>query len=376
MTFGLFYWEFMASKEDLHYMQRALRLARKGMGRTAPNPMVGAVVVNGGEIVAEGYHRRAGLPHAERAALEQVGDRARGGTLYVNLEPCNHFGRTPPCTQIILEKGLRKVVFGMEDPNPGVKGGGASFMLSRGIEVVSGVLEEACRQLNEVFIHWITTGRPFVYLKAAISLDGRIATRTGDSKWISNDRSRRKVHELRNRVDGIVAGIGTILKDDPQLTVRLPRGKIEDPRRIIIDPRLRISPQARLLEQPEKVIIAASEKGPEKKRQLLERQGVEVLILPDQDGRLSIRDLLTHLGQKGITSLLVEGGAEVYGSFLQEKQVNKLVLFIAPLLIGGRQAKGMIGGTGANLVTEAVRLQRMKVSRLAGDILVEAYPEK
>lgn len=366
----------MTSEEDLRYMRWALRLARKGLGRTSPNPMVGAVVVQDGEMVGQGTHRKAGRPHAEREALEQAGDKARGGTLYVNLEPCNHFGRTPPCTHSILEKGIRRVVFGMEDPNPGVKGGGAAFLLSKGLEVVPNVLERECRQLNEVFDHWITTGRPFVYLKAAISLDGRIATRTGDSKWISNDRSRQKVHELRNQVDGVVVGIGTVRKDNPQLTVRLPSGNIKDPWRIIIDPRLRISPEARVLEQPGKVLIAASEKGAVKKRQLLERQGAEVMVLPEQDGRLSILELLTRLGQKEITSLLVEGGAEVYGSFFQEKQVNKLVLFIAPLLIGGKQAKGMIGGIGAGLITEAVRLQGMKVSRLAGDILVEAYPEK
>jgi diaminohydroxyphosphoribosylaminopyrimidine deaminase / 5-amino-6-(5-phosphoribosylamino)uracil reductase len=373
---GLFYLKTVAREDDIRYMKLALHLARKGIGRTSPNPMVGAVVVTQGTIAGQGFHRKAGLPHAEREALARAGEKARGATLYVNLEPCNHFGRTPPCTQLIFEEGIKRVVFGLADPNPGVKGGGAAFLRSRGIEVVPGVLEEECRQLNEVFVRWITSGRPFVFLKAAISLDGRIATWTGDSKWISNEHSRRKVHQLRNQVDGIVVGIGTVLKDDPQLTVRLPRGKTKDPWRIIIDPRLRISPQARVLEGPGRTLIATGHQGSPDKRQILEEKGVEVLVLPEKDGHISIRDLLGHLGRKGITSLLVEGGAEIYGSFLQEKQVDKLVLFIAPLLIGGKYSKGMIGGTGADRIAEAIRLQNMKVSRVWGDILVEAYLEK
>jgi diaminohydroxyphosphoribosylaminopyrimidine deaminase/5-amino-6-(5-phosphoribosylamino)uracil reductase len=366
----------MAAADDIRYMKLALRLARKGLGRTSPNPMVGAVVVDQGEILGQGFHRKAGLPHAEREALDQAGERARGATLYVNLEPCNHFGRTPPCTRSILEKGIKRVVFGMHDPNPGVKGGGEAFLRSRGIEVTPGVLERDCLVLNEVFVRWVTSGRPFVFLKAAISLDGRIATRTGDSRWISNEHSRRLVHQLRNQVDGIVVGIGTVRKDDPQLTVRLSRGKTKDPLRIVIDPLLTISIQARVLEGPGRTLIASGERGPMQKKQLLEARGVEVLVLPEKDGRISMGDLLDQLGKRGITSILVEGGAEIYGSFLQERQVDKLVLFIAPLLIGGKEAKGMIGGAGAGLITEAFRLQNLKTTRIGGDILVEAYPEK
>ena len=237
---------------DIQYMKKAIVLARKGLGRTSPNPIVGAVVVRKGRVIGQGFHQKAGGPHAEPIAIAQAGKEAKGATLYVNLEPCNHFGRTPPCTQAIIESGIKKVVFGLSDPNPVVKGGGADRLQSQGIEVVGGVLEEDCRRLNEVYIKWITTGLPFVIMKAAVSLDGRIATRTGDSKWISNERSRLLVHRIRNQVDGILVGIGTVVKDDPLLTVRLPQGKIKDPLRIILDPRLRISRTARILQVPER----------------------------------------------------------------------------------------------------------------------------
>ncbi len=246
---------------DVAFMKKAVNLARKGLGRTSPNPMVGAVVVRKGIVVGQGFHQKAGGPHAERIALAQAGGKARGATLYVNLEPCNHFGRTPPCTQAILESGIKKVVFGMTDPNPTVKGGGAAWLRSQGIDLVQGVLEEECRRLNEVYVKWITTGLPFVILKAAVSLDGRIATRTGDSKWISNEHSRLLVHRIRNQVDGVLVGIGTVVKDDPLLTVRLSRGKIRDPLRIVIDPRLRISKKARILSSAGKTLIISGAGG-------------------------------------------------------------------------------------------------------------------
>jgi diaminohydroxyphosphoribosylaminopyrimidine deaminase/5-amino-6-(5-phosphoribosylamino)uracil reductase len=361
---------------DVTFMKKAITLARKGLGRTSPNPMVGAVVVRKGKVVGQGFHPKAGEPHAERMALAQAGGKARRATLYVNLEPCNHFGRTPPCTQAIFESGIKKVVFGMTDPNPTVKGGGTSWLRSRGIDVVQGVLEEDCCRLNEVYIKWITTGLPFVILKAAVSLDGRIATRTGDSKWISNEHSRLMVQRIRNQVDGLLVGIGTVAKDDPLLTVRLPKGKIKDPLKIIIDPRLRISSKAQILASSGKSLIISGRRVPIRKKREMERRGVEILSFPEREGHLSINELLTHLGQRGVTSLLVEGGAEVYGAFLKEHQVDKVVIFIAPCLIGGRKAIGMIGGTGVAKISEAIRLKEMKVKDLAGDILVEAYPEK
>jgi diaminohydroxyphosphoribosylaminopyrimidine deaminase / 5-amino-6-(5-phosphoribosylamino)uracil reductase len=360
---------------DIHYMKKAITLARKGLGRTSPNPVVGAVVVRKGMVIGQGFHQKAGSPHAEPMAIAQAGKGAQGATLYVNLEPCNHFGRTPPCTQAILKSGIKKVVFGLSDPNPRVEGGGGDWLCSQGIEVVRGVLEEDCRRLNEVYIKWITTGLPFVILKAAISLDGRIATRTGDSKWISNERSRLLVHRIRNQVDGVVVGIGTVVKDDPLLTVRLPQGKIKDPLRIVLDPRLRISLKARILEGPAKTLIVSGTRPPDHKKKKLEMKGAEVLSIPGRDGQISIKELLIRLGRRGISSLLVEGGAEVYGSFLNEHPVDKLIVFIAPCLIGGRKAIGMIGGAGIAQMNEAIRFKEMTVKLWSGDILVEAYPE-
>jgi diaminohydroxyphosphoribosylaminopyrimidine deaminase/5-amino-6-(5-phosphoribosylamino)uracil reductase len=237
-------------------------------------------------------------------------------------------------------------------------------------------LERECQRLNEVFVKWITTGLPFVILKAATSLDGRIATRTGDSKWISNDQSRKLVHQIRNRVDGVLVGIGTVQQDDPLLTVRLTKGKIKDPLRIVIDLRLRIPLKARILADPGNTLIVSGEQAPISRRKALESKGVEILALPERQGRISIKEILSVLGRRGLTSLLVEGGAEVYGSFFRERQIDKLVLFLAPLMIGGQKAKEMIGGAGVSQVTEALRFREMKVKSWFGDILVEAYPEK
>jgi diaminohydroxyphosphoribosylaminopyrimidine deaminase / 5-amino-6-(5-phosphoribosylamino)uracil reductase len=355
------------------YLRQTLRLARRGLGRTSPNPMVGAVVVRGGQVVGAGYHQKAGGPHAERIALAQAGRKARGATLYVNLEPCHHTGRTPPCTAAILESGIRRVVFGMEDPNQRVSGGGGAFLRSRGVEVRSGVLEGECRTLNEVFVKWATTGLPFVTLKAALSLDGKIATWRGDSQWISNEASRARVHRLRSRVDGILVGIGTVLADDPLLTPRISRKTIRTPLRVIVDPRLRIPLSARLFSDPGPVLIAAGERAPKRKGAELKRKGVEVVFLPDPRGRFDLKPLLAYLGQKEVASLLVEGGAEIFASFLNEKLADRLWLFYGPILIGGQSAKGMIGGRGAATVAEALRLDRLKWRTLGHDFFVEGY---
>jgi diaminohydroxyphosphoribosylaminopyrimidine deaminase / 5-amino-6-(5-phosphoribosylamino)uracil reductase len=353
-------------------MERALRLARRGLGGTSPNPLVGAVVVQAGRIVGEGYHRRAGEAHAERLALERAGKLARGGTLYVTLEPCHHTGRTPPCTEAVLTAGIRKVVYALADPNPHVPGGGGEFLRSRGLEVAYGLLEDQSRELNEVFVKWVTTGLPFVYLKAAMSLDGRIATRTGDSRWISNETSRVWVHRLRSRVDGILAGIGTVLADDPLLTPRLPGRRQRSPLRIIVDPHLKTPPGARLFSDPAPVLIAGSERASEKKRTALREKGAEVLFLPIDRGRVALTPLLEHLGQRPVTSLLVEGGAEIYASFLNEGLADKLFLFYAPILIGGTKAKGMIGGLGPAVMAEVLRVKAITCHRMAGDFLLEA----
>jgi diaminohydroxyphosphoribosylaminopyrimidine deaminase / 5-amino-6-(5-phosphoribosylamino)uracil reductase len=358
------------------YLRLALRLARKGSGRTSPNPLVGAVVVRGGQVVGAGYHQKAGGPHAERIALAQAGRKARGATLYVSLEPCNHTGRTPPCTEAILESGVKKVVFGMEDPNPRVAGGGGSYLRSRGIEVAGGFLERECRELNEVYLKWVTTGLPFVTLKAALSLDGKIATRSGDSQWISNEQSRAKVHRLRSRVDGILVGIGTVLADDPLLTPRGSRKIIRTPLRVIVDPRLRIPLSARLFSDPGPVLIAAAEGAPKKKTAALQRKGVDLVFFPEQGGRFELKALLAYLGRKEVTDLLVEGGSEIFGSFLSEGLADRFWLFYAPLLIGGQSAKGMIGGRGVATVAEALKFEHLKWQSLGCDFFVEGYLKK
>jgi diaminohydroxyphosphoribosylaminopyrimidine deaminase/5-amino-6-(5-phosphoribosylamino)uracil reductase len=355
------------------YLRQALRLARRGSGRTSPNPLVGAVVVRGGQVVGAGYHQKAGGPHAERIALAQAGRKARGAILYVTLEPCNHTGRTPPCTEAILESGVKKVVFGMEDPNPRVAGGGGSYLRSRGIEVSGGLLERECRALNEVYLKWVTTGLPFVTLKAALSLDGKIATRSGDSQWISNEQSRARVHRLRSRVDGILVGIGTVLADDPLLTPRLSRTITRTPLRVIVDPQLRIPLPSRLFLDPGPVLIAAAEGAPKRKATALQRKGVDLVLFPDRGGRFDLKALLAHLGRKEVTSLLVEGGAEIFSSFLSEGLADRLWLFYAPILIGGQSAKGMIGGRGVATVAEALKLERLRWQSLGGDFFVEGY---
>jgi diaminohydroxyphosphoribosylaminopyrimidine deaminase/5-amino-6-(5-phosphoribosylamino)uracil reductase len=358
------------------YLRQALRLARQGSGRTSPNPLVGAVVVRGGQVVGAGYHQKAGGPHAERIALAQAGRKARGATLYVTLEPCNHTGRTPPCTEAILESGVKKVVFGMEDPNPRVAGGGGPYLRSRGIEVSGGLLERECRAINEVYLKWVTTGIPFVTLKAALSLDGKIATRSGDSKWISNEQSRARVHRLRSRVDGILVGIGTVLADDPLLTPRPSRTITRTPLRVIVDPQLRIPLPARLFSDPGPVLIAAAEGAPKRKAAALQRKGVDLVLFPNRGGRFDLKALLAYLGRKEVTGLLVEGGSEIFSSFLSEGLADRVWLFYAPILIGGQSAKGMIGGPGVATVAEALKLERLRWQSLGGDFFVEGYLKK
>jgi diaminohydroxyphosphoribosylaminopyrimidine deaminase/5-amino-6-(5-phosphoribosylamino)uracil reductase len=296
--------------------------------------------------------------------------------LYVNLEPCNHTGRTPPCTAAILESGVKKVVFGMEDPNPQVAGGGGAYLRSRGIEVAGGLLEEECRTLNEIYLKWVTTGFPFVILKAALSLDGKIATRSGDSRWISNEQSRAKVHRLRSRVDGILVGSGTVLADDPLLTPRIPRKNHRTPLRVIVDPQLKIPLSARLFTDPGPVLIAAAEGAPKKKAAGLQRKGVDLVYFPGRGGRVDLKALLAYLGRKEVTALLVEGGSEIFGSFLSEGLADRFWLFYAPILIGGQSAKGMIGGRGVATVAEALKCERLKWQALGGDYFVEGYLRK
>ena len=337
--------------------------------------MVGAIVVKGGQVVGKGYHRKAGSPHAEIHALENAGDQAKDATLYVTLEPCNHQGRTPPCTEAIVGSGVRRVVVGCGDPNPRVAGGGANYLRSKGILVDVGILEESCLRLNEPFIKHVTTGLPLVIAKMAASLDGKIATHLGDSHWISNERSRRFVHKLRHAVDAILVGVGTVLADDPKLTTRLSGRKGNNPLRIILDTHLRTPADSLVVSQTKEAptIIATGPKPYKKRREQLEEKGVEVLSLPLMRGRVSLPELLRHLGNRSITSLLVEGGAEVHGGFFYENLVDKVYLFFAPKIIGGDRAVPMVGGIGAGNVAAALSLRDLRIRRFDEDIMVEGY---
>lgn len=320
-------------------MRLALREAAKGLGRTSPNPCVGAIVVKDGKVIAKGFHRQVGLPHAEPEALQAAGVGARGATLYVTLEPCNHTGRTPPCTEAILKSGVARVVIGMPDPNPGVAGGGASCLADRGIKVTSGVLEEECRNINLPFIKHCTTGLPWVIMKAGMSLDGRIAAARGQCTSITSSTSRLRAHRLRDRVDGILVGVDTVLTDDPALTTRLPgRRKGRDPLRIVLDTNLRMPAGARMLHQASEAatwIFCGPEAPIWKKEQLREAGAVIKSVSLDRaSGRLDLRGVLRELGRAALTSILVEGGGSVHGAFLQEGLVDQVVLFIAPVFLG------------------------------------------
>jgi diaminohydroxyphosphoribosylaminopyrimidine deaminase/5-amino-6-(5-phosphoribosylamino)uracil reductase len=357
------------------YMKLALRLAAKGAGFVSPNPMVGAVVVKNGEIVGRGYHRRAGLPHAEVVALSDAGERARGADLYVTLEPCNHQGRTPPCTRAVVAAGVRRVIISTRDPNPNVAGGGAQYLRSNGVQVETGVLEREGRKLNEAWFHWVETGRPWVIAKAACSLDGKIATATGESQWITGEAARLYGHRLRHRVDAILVGINTALSDDPQLTTRLPRGRGMDPIRVVLDSHLRLPETARMLHQKSAAPtwIACTEAAPTGKIELLRKQGAEVLVLPEESGQVSLAALPKLLGERQVQSVLVEGGAAVLGSFFLQRLVNRFYFFYAPKFIGGDGAPGVLGGHGISRLSDALQARDLSLGRVGNDLLVSGY---
>ena len=358
---------------DAALMRRALALARRARGQTSPNPMVGAVVARGGRVIAEGYHRRAGQPHAEAIALERAGPRARGATLYVTLEPCCHQGRTPPCTDAVIASGVRRVVAAMRDSNPLVAGKGLARLRRAGIEVQVGVLEEEARRLNEAYSHFITTGRPFVTLKLAASLDGKIASRTRESRWITGQQARFHVHRLRAESDAVMVGIGTALADDPRLTGRL--GAPRQPVRIVVDSLARLPTDAAMLREPGgRVIVAATRRAPKPRVDALRRAGAEVLFVRARGGRVDLGPLLDALGRREITSVLVEGGSELAGSLLDERLVNRFVLFLAPILIGGKEAPTIAGGKGVAHLRDALRLDHLTLRRLGPDLLITAYP--
>lgn len=361
---------------DELFMKEALRLARKGLGHASPNPMVGALIVRNGQIVARGYHRRAGANHAEVEAIGGIGGRARKrDTLYVTLEPCNHQGRTPPCTEAILEAGIGCVVVGMKDPNPKVKGGGCEYLREKGLEVKVGVLEEECRRLNESYLKFVTAGRPFVIAKSAMTMDGWTATSTGHSKWITNERSRRFVHLLRQRVDGVMVGVGTILKDDPLLTTRLKGRKGRDPIRIVVDTHLRTPPGARIFETGSGMtVIAVGEHAPKEAMDTMRKKGVKVVTCPVKGERVDLEALMDILGGMSLASLLLEGGATLMGSMLRAGLVDKFYLFMAPRIMGGGDGIPMASGPGPRKIEGGVVLGNIRVRRFGDDLLIRGYP--
>jgi diaminohydroxyphosphoribosylaminopyrimidine deaminase/5-amino-6-(5-phosphoribosylamino)uracil reductase len=361
--------------DDRRFMHMALELAAQGRGLTSPNPMVGAVVVKDQAVVGQGYHPAAGGPHAEVYAIDAAGERARGGTLYVNLEPCNHTGRTPPCTRKILQAGIRRVVIGMRDPNPGVAGGGAAFLERHGIEVCVGVCAPEAEVLNEVFVKYIQTGRPFVIAKCAATLDGRIATRTGDSRWVTGEAARAFVHELRQSVDAVMVGVDTIVADDPQLTTRRAAGLSRDPVRIVLDTHARIPPSARVIRHASKadtLVVTGPGVNAGAKRRLL-GPGVTFMETATQRGRIDLDGLLSQLGGRGITSVLIEGGSRVLASAFRGGIVDKACFFIAPLITGGDDGVPVCRGEGVDRMQDCIRLTRISSRRFGDDVLIEGY---
>ncbi|MCP3951614.1 MAG: bifunctional diaminohydroxyphosphoribosylaminopyrimidine deaminase/5-amino-6-(5-phosphoribosylamino)uracil reductase RibD [Desulfobacterales bacterium] len=362
-----------------YYMRRALELAREGRGFTSPNPMVGAVVAKDGRIVGEGYHPAAGRPHAEVNALDNAGEEARNATLYVTLEPCNHTGRTPPCTERILRSGVKRVVTAMADPNPRVAGGGNAFLQAQGLAVQSGVCEKEALRLNEAFVKYICTGKPFVTVKCAATLDGRIATRTGDARWVTGSAARLHVHRLRHAVDGILVGINTVKADDPSLTTRLPADIQPDPRdpvRIILDTHLSISKNAGILRLDSEAVtlIICADIVPARTRAKIEHPGVKVVpVEAGEDGRIHLASLMARLGSENITSLLIEGGSRVIASAFAAGIVDKAMFFYAPKILGGDDGVPICQGPSCDSMADCITLADVQTRCFDDDLLVEGY---
>ena len=359
---------------DETYMRKALDLARLAEGWTSPNPMVGAVLVRDGSIVGQGFHQRAGTAHAEVHALAQAGDAAAGATLYVTLEPCSHHGRTPPCVEAILQAKVARVVAAMTDPNPLVDGSGLARLRQEGVEVTTGVLENEARDLNEVFLKFISARLPFVAAKSAITLDGKIATRTGSSKWITSDQARQLGQELRHKYGAVMVGIGTVLADNPQLTYRIPGKQAHQPTRVIIDSHLQIPLESQVIRVVDAPTIIYMADGSREKAELLRHQGIDVVSCPGEDGRVDLIGALQDLAQREISGVLVEGGGTLNGALLDRCLVDKLYVFIAPKVVGSHAAPGMFGGRGIGEMQNAIQLDKVSWSQVGPDILVTGYP--
>ncbi len=371
------YSETMTEKSDVFYMKRAIRLARKGRGKTSPNPMVGAIVVRDGAIVGAGYHRAVGQAHAEVIALKAAGEWAKGGTLYTTLEPCCHtHKRTPPCTDAIIQSGIIRLVSAMQDPNAMVNGKGFETLRQAGIKAFDGVLRLEAEKLNEVFIKYMKTGKPFVTLKAAMTLDGRIATASGESKWISGEKARKEVDRLRADADAVLVGIGTVLADDPMLVLRSIKGR--NPMRIVIDPHLKIPLQAKIVVTAKEIPtwLLTTIKAAPKKMKSLKAAGVDVSILSEKKGIIPFDVILDFLGKKGISNLLIEGGAGVNGIALRSALVDRVIFYIAPRFLCGEDAKGVVAGKAIPGLDAAIRLEDVKVRQLGEDIRIEGRIQK
>lgn len=363
----------MVRQEDIEYMRRAMELAERGVGFTNPNPMVGAVIVKGGKVIGEGWHERCGEWHAERNAFKNCTVPAEGATMYVTLEPCCHYGKTPPCTEAIIEHGIARVVVGMEDPNPLVAGKGIALLREAGIEVVCGVEEEALREQNRVFLKYISTKLPWVAMKTAMTLDGKIATRTGDSKWITGAEARAYVHELRHRFMAIVVGIGTAVADDPLLNCRIEGRGVRQPIRVVVDSNARLSLDSQLVKTAGeyRTIVAHTRFAPEERVKALRETGVEMLLCKEKEGLVDVRNLLELLGQSGIDSILLEGGGSLNYTFLAEGLADELYAFIAPKIVGGMNAKTPVEGAGMEKMADAINLELENVLNIGHDVLLK-----
>ena len=349
------------------YMDLTIKLAEKGRGLTSPNPMVGCIIVKRGRIVGKGWHKKAGTEHAEILAMSEAGKKAINSTMYVNLEPCSHWGRTPPCTEKIVEAGVREVIIGMKDPNPLVDG--FRELKFRGLKTKIGILEKEAKKLNESYVKYIKTKRPFVIIKVAMSLDGKIATSTGNSKYITSKEARTYVHKLRSEIDAVMVGLNTVLRDNPELTPRLVKGK--DPMKIVVDSRLKIPKKCNLMKEPSRLIIAATSKAPKGRTKELEHKGATVIITKSKNGMVDLDDLMKQLGKHEITSVMIEGGSQLNSSAIKEGIVDKIFIFTAPKLIGN--GIGAIGNLGIKKINNAINLKNPVTRKIGKDLLIEAY---
>ncbi|MFC1532074.1 bifunctional diaminohydroxyphosphoribosylaminopyrimidine deaminase/5-amino-6-(5-phosphoribosylamino)uracil reductase RibD [Thermodesulfobacteriota bacterium] len=364
------------SEKDKKFMKEALRVAKKGLGRTSPNPAVGVVIVRNGRIIATGYHKKAGCDHAEIEALKMIrGKLGADDTLYVTLEPCNHYGKTKPCSEAVLNSGIKNVVIGMLDPNPNVSGGGSEFLKEKGVQVKTGVLESECRRLNEAYLKLVTTGRPFIIAKSALTMDGWMATSTGHSKWITNKGSRQFVHRLRDKVDGILVGVGTIISDDPLLTTRIKNRRGRDPLRIVVDTCLRIPHNAKVLNHgsDSMTLIAVGDNVTPGVLEEIDKEGISIVNCPMKNNWIDLAALMDILGRSSVTSIMVEGGSAIMGSMIREELIDKFYIFKAPRILGGNDGIPMAGGPGPKRMDESLLIRDIRVRRFGDDILISGY---